>query len=215
MTSAFPSLHIIEHPLIAHKLTQLRDKDRPSIGFRGLLREITLLMAFDVLRDLPMGTAAIETPVAPMNAPVLTGPAPSVIPILRAGLGMSEPLMELIPMASVGHIGVYRDHDTKKPIEYLVKLPRNEGQPFVVVDPMLATGNSLVHACDVLNAHGVPDGQIRVMALVIAPEGITTFAAKHPTIPVYGAALDSHLNEKAYIVPGLGDAGDRIFGTIG
>jgi uracil phosphoribosyltransferase len=128
---------------------------------------------------------------------------------------MSEPLVELIPTANVGHIGVYRDHETKRPVEYLVKLPRNEGQPFIIVDPMLATGNSLVHACDVLNRHGVPDSQIRVMALVIAPEGIQTFATKHPTVPVYGAALDSHLNENAYIVPGLGDAGDRIFGTIG
>jgi len=214
MTTTVPSLKIIDHPLIADKLTQLRDKRRPSIGFRGLLREITLLMAFDALRDLPMDTAHIETPVSPMEAPVLSGPAPSVIPVLRAGLGMSEPLMELIPMASVGHIGVYRDHDTKQPIEYLVKLPRNEGQPFIVVDPMLATGNSLVHACDVLNARGIPDSQIRVMALVIAPEGIKTFAAKHPTITVYGAALDERLNENAYIVPGLGDAGDRIFGTV-
>ncbi len=215
MAQDFPSLHIVEHPLIAHKLTQLRDKERPSIGFRGLLREITLLMTFNALRDLPLTSAHIETPVASMDAPVLSGPSPSIIPILRAGLGMSEPLMELIPTASVGHIGVYRDHETKLPIEYLVKLPRNEGQPFIIVDPMLATGNSLVHACDVLNKHGVPDEQIRVMALVIAPEGIKTFAAKHPTVPVYGAALDSHLNENAYIVPGLGDAGDRIFGTIG
>jgi len=215
MSEHFPSLHIIAHPLIADKLTQMRDKNRPSIGFRGLLREITLLMTFEVLRDLPMSEIEIETPVAKMKAPALTGISPSIIPILRAGLGMSEPLMELIPTATIGHIGVYRDHVTKKPIEYLVKLPKNEGQLFVVVDPMLATGNSLVHACDVLNANGIPDEQIRVMALVIAPEGMACFAAKHPTIPVFGASLDEKLNENAYIVPGLGDAGDRIFGTVG
>lgn len=212
----FPaSLSLVEHPLIAHKLTQMRDKDRPPIGFRGLLREITLLMAFEALRDLPLTTIGIETPITPMQAPVLAGPAPTIVPVLRAGLGMSEPLLELLPTASVGHIGVYRDHDTKRPVEYLVKLPNNEGQPFIVVDPMLATGHSLIHACDVLNARGIKDTQIRVMALVIAPEGIATFAEKHPRIPVYGAALDERLNENAYIVPGLGDAGDRIFGTIG
>ena len=213
MTDTFPSLHVIDHPLIASKLTQLRDKARPSIGFRGLLREITLLMTYEVLRDLPLETIDIETPVSPMKAPALKGPAPSIIPILRAGLGMSEPLMELIPTATIGHIGVYRDHDTKQPVEYLVKLPRALGQPYIVVDPMLATGNSLVHACDVLNKNGVPDTQIRVMALVAAPEGVATFAGKHPAIPVFCAALDDHLNENAYIVPGLGDAGDRIFGT--
>ena len=214
MTQEFPTLHIVNHPLIAHKLTQLRDKERPPISFRNLLREITLLMTFDVLRDLPLTTVEIETPVAPMKAPVLTGPSPSIIPVLRAGLGMSEPLMELIPTASIGHIGVYRDHDTKLPVEYLVKLPKAEGQAYIVVDPMLATGNSLVYACDVLNKNGVPDSHIRVMALVAAPEGVQTFAKAHPTIPVFCAALDSHLNDKAYIVPGLGDAGDRIFGTL-
>lgn len=214
MASAFPSLHIVDHPLIAHKLTQMRDKERTCLGFRALLREITLLMTFEVLKDLPTTSANIETPVAPMSAPVLDGPAPSIIPILRAGLGMSEPLMELIPNASVGHIGVYRDHDTKLPVEYLVKLPPFEGQPFIIVDPMLATGNSLAYACDVLNERGVPDSHIRVMALVAAPEGVRAFAQKHPDIRVFCAALDSHLNEKAYIVPGLGDAGDRLFGTV-
>jgi len=215
MTATFPSLHIVEHPLIADKLTQMRDKSRPSISFRALLREITLLMTFEALHDLPLTSVSIETPVAPMKAPALSGPAPSIIPILRAGLGMSEPLMELIPTATIGHIGVYRDHETKMPVEYLVKLPKNDGQPFIVVDPMLATGNSLIHACDVLNKNGISDAQIRVMALVIAPEGIKAFSEKHPSITVYGAALDERLNENAYIVPGLGDAGDRIFGTVG
>jgi len=213
MSQDFPSLHVVDHPLIVSKLSQLRQKERPSIGFRGLLREITLLMTYEVLSDLPVEDIAIETPVAPMMAPMLKGPAPSIIPVLRAGLGMSEPLLEMIPTATVGHIGVYRDHDTKQPIEYLVKLPPAQGQAYIVVDPMLATGNSLVHACDVLNKNGIDDSQIRIMALVAAPEGVTTFMAKHPTIPVYCAALDSHLNENAYIVPGLGDAGDRIFGT--
>lgn len=214
MPDRFPSLHVIDHPLIQDKLSQLRDKDRTSIAFRGMLREITLLMTFDALKDLPTTTCQIETPLTKMDAPVLADPMPSIIPILRAGLGMSDPLMELIPGANIGHIGVYRDHDTKEPVEYLVKLPEAKGQPYIVVDPMLATGNSLSYACDVLNKHGIVDEQIRVMALVVAPEGIETFAAKHPKIPVYCAALDSHLNENAYIVPGLGDAGDRIFGTV-
>ncbi|MDX9689465.1 MAG: uracil phosphoribosyltransferase [Proteobacteria bacterium] len=213
MTDIPNSLHIIHHPLIVDKLSRLRDKSCSSIAFRTLLREITALMTFEVLKDLPTTTRLVETPLTQIKAPVLADPAPSIIPILRAGLGMSEALMELIPSASIGHIGVYRDHDTKEPVEYLVKLPKACGQPYVVVDPMLATGNSLVYACDVLNKNGIKDEQIRVMALVIAPEGIRTFAAKHPTIPVFGAALDSHLNEHAYIVPGLGDAGDRIFGT--
>ncbi len=215
MQNRFPSLHVVDHPLISDKLSHLRHKDRTPIAFRGMLREITLLMTYEALKDLPTTTREIETPLTKMNAPVLADPAPSIIPILRAGLGMSEPLMELIPTASIGHIGVYRDHETKKPIEYLVKLPKAEGQPYIVVDPMLATGNSLTYACDVLNKNGIVDEQIRIMALVVAPEGIETFAAKHPKIPVYCAALDSHLDENAYIVPGLGDAGDRIFATEG
>jgi len=213
MSKNFPSLHIINHPLILDKLSQLRDKDRTSLAFRGMLREITLLMTFEALKDLKTTTTEIETPITKMNATILAEPAPTIIPILRAGLGMSEPLMELIPTANIGHIGVYRDHDTKKPVEYLVKLPEQKGQEYIVVDPMLATGNSLSYACDVLNKNGVKDDNIRVMALVVAPEGIKEFSNKHPKIPVYCASLDDKLNENAYIVPGLGDAGDRIFGT--
>ena len=209
----FPTLHIVSHPLVQHKLTQLRCKDRPPIGFRGLLREITLLMAYEVLRDLPLSTSLIETPVAPMQAPILAGEPPVIVPILRAGLSMAEALQELIPTARMGHIGLYRDHETKEPVEYLVRLPPYAGQKHIIVDPMLATGHSLIHACDVLNKNGVADSYISVLALVAAPEGVTTFTAAHPTIPVYTAALDSHLNEHAYIVPGLGDAGDRIYGT--
>ncbi|MGE4351545.1 MAG: uracil phosphoribosyltransferase [Bdellovibrionales bacterium] len=214
MSADFPSLHIVEHPLIAHKLTQMRDKERQPISFRGLLREITLLMTFEALRDLPLSVTSIETPLTTMKAPVLAGPAPSIIPILRAGLGMSDPLSELFPTASIGHIGIRRDPETKEAIEYMVKLPKPEGQPYIIVDPMLATGHSLIHACGVLNEHGVPDKQIRVMALLAAPEGVRAFMAKHPDVRIYCAALDSHLDENAYIVPGLGDAGDRLFGTL-
>jgi len=211
--SPFPMLHVVVHPLVQHKLTQLRCKERPPIGFRGMLREITLLMSYEVLRDLPLSTQLIETPVAPMQAPVLAGEPPVIVPILRAGLAMAEALQELIPTARMGHIGVYRDHETKEPVEYLVRLPPYTGQKYIVVDPMLATGHSLIHACDVLNKNGIDDSRISVMALVAAPEGVAAFTAVHSTIPVYVAALDSHLNEHAYIVPGLGDAGDRIYGT--
>ena len=209
----FPTLHIVDHPLVQHKLTQLRCKERPPIGFRGLLREITLLMAYEVLHDMPLGTQLIETPVALMQAPVLAGEPPVIVPILRAGLAMAEALQELIPTASMGHIGLYRDHVTKMPVEYLVRLPPYTGQMHIIVDPMLATGHSLIHACDVLNKNGVDDSHIRVLALVAAPEGVAAFVSAHAAIPVYCAALDSHLNEQAYIVPGLGDAGDRIYGT--
>jgi uracil phosphoribosyltransferase len=207
------NFHIVEHPLIQHNLTLLRDKDCPSPRFRALLANIALLMGYEVLRDLPMTTQKIETPLEAMDAPVLKGTAPTLIPVLRAGLGMADPLLSVVPSASVGHVGVYRDHVTKEAIEYLVRLPKNEGQTFVVVDPMLATGNSLVHVVGVLNKNGIDDSHIRVMALVAAPEGVKAFTDKHPTIPVFCAALDDHLNENAYIVPGLGDAGDRCFGT--
>ncbi|WP_448189222.1 uracil phosphoribosyltransferase [Azospirillum sp. sgz301742] len=209
----FPSLFILDHPLIQHKLTLMREKQRSTGGFRQLLREISLLMGYEITRDLPMTTERIETPMEPMDAPVLAGKKLAIVPVLRAGLGMAQGLHELVPSAREGHIGLYRDHDTKMPHEYLVKLPEPEGRIFIVVDPMLATGNSAVHACDVLNRHGVADENIRFLALVAAPEGIRIFHAAHPKVKVFTAALDSHLNEHAYIVPGLGDAGDRMFGT--
>lgn len=209
----FTNLQVIDHPLVQHKLSQLRDKNRPSIGFRGLLREITLLMSYEALRDLKLTQCLIETPVASMQAPILAGSPPTIVPIIRAGLAMAEAVQELIPTASTGHIGIYRDHDTKQAVEYLVRLPRNEGQLYLIVDPMLATGNSLVHACDVLLKNGVAQEQIRVLALVAVPEGITAFNRRFADVLIFCAALDSHLNEHAYIVPGLGDAGDRIFGT--
>ncbi|HYD97937.1 MAG TPA: uracil phosphoribosyltransferase [Alphaproteobacteria bacterium] len=209
----FPNLHILDHPLIQHKLTLMRDKERSTQGFRRLLVEISLLMGYEITRDLPMTTQEIETPLTRMDAPILEGKKVAVVPILRAGLGMADGLMELMPSARVGHIGLYRDHDTKMPVEYLVKLPAPEGRVFILVDPMLATGHSAVYAVDVLNRHGVPDEQIRFMALVAAPEGMAVFNRSHPNVRVFTASLDSHLNENAYIVPGLGDAGDRLFGT--
>jgi uracil phosphoribosyltransferase len=169
-------------------------------------------MGYEITRDLPMTTQSIHTPLAQMEAPVIAGKKVAVVPVLRAGLGMADGLMELIPSARQGHIGVYRGEDNK-PVEYYVRLPEIEGRIFIVCDPMLATGNSAVHAVDVLLSRGVKPDSIRYLALVAAPEGVEVLAKSHPQVPVYVAALDSHLNEKAYIVPGLGDAGDRIFGT--
>jgi len=209
----FPNLFILNHPLIQHKLSHMRDRTRSTMGFRQLLREIALLMGYEITRSLPLTTERIQTPLCEMDAPVIEGKKLAVVPILRAGLVMAEGLLDLVPAAREGHIGLYRDHETKQPVEYLVKLPDPAGRLFILVDPMLATGNSAVHAVDVLNRHGVLDAQIRFMALVSAPEGVKVFHDAHPSVPVFTAALDSHLNENAYIVPGLGDAGDRLFGT--
>jgi len=209
----YPNVHILDHPLIQHKLTHMRDKRRSTSGFRTLLREISLLMGYEITRDLPLTTERIETPLTEMDAPVLSGKKLAIVPVLRAGLGMAQGLHELVPSAREGHIGLYRDHNTHQPVEYLIKLPEAEGRLFIVVDPMLATGNSAVYACDVLNRHGVTDENIRFMALVAAPEGVETFCRAHPKVEVFAAALDTRLNENAYIIPGLGDAGDRMFGT--
>jgi len=209
----FPNLFILDHPLIQHKLTHMRQKARSTQGFRALLKEISLLMGYEITRDLPMTTERIETPLEAMDAPVLAGKKVALISILRAGLGMVEGLHELIPSAREGHIGLYRDPETKMPVEYLVKLPAPDDRVFILVDPMLATGNSAVHAVDVLNRHGVPDARIRFMALVTAPEGVRVFHAAHPDVPVFAAAQDRELDGHAYILPGLGDAGDRMFGT--
>jgi len=209
----FPSLHVLDHPLIQHKLSLMRDRRTPTIQFRQLLKEIALLMGYEITRSLPLTSEEIETPVAPMVAPVIAGKKVAIVSILRAGLVMADGLQELIPSARVGHIGLYRDPVTKRPVEYFVKLPEPEGRLFILVDPMLATGYSAAYAVDVLNRKGVDDSQIRSMALVVAPEGMTVFAEAHPGIPVFAAALDERLNDHAYIVPGLGDAGDRLFGT--
>jgi uracil phosphoribosyltransferase len=210
--SRFPQLFILDHPLIQHKLTHMRDRDTSTRTFRDLLREITLLMGYEITRDLPLATRRIETPVTACEAPVLAGRKLVVVPVLRAGIGMSDGLLELIPSARVGHIGVYRDAQ-HRPVEYLVKLPDIEERGFIVCDPMLATGHSAVHAVDVLKQRGVPGAAIRFLALVAAPEGVAEFQAAHPDVKLYVAALDERLNEHAYIVPGLGDAGDRLFGT--
>jgi uracil phosphoribosyltransferase len=209
----FPSLNVLDHPLIQHKLSMMRDKSTPTTLFRQLLKEIALLMGYELTRNLPMTTQQIETPITSMQAPVIKGKKVAVVPILRAGLGMADGLMELIPAARMGHIGLYRDHETKRPVEYYVKLPEPEGRIFILVDPMLATGHSASAAIDLLNRYGVADDNIRMMSLVAAPEGVRVLQASHPAVPIFVAALDSHLNENAYIVPGLGDAGDRVFGT--
>lgn len=209
----FPNLFILDHPLIQHKLSYMRDKDTSTRTFRQLLRELTLLMGYEVTRDLPMTTKRIDTPLQPVDAPVIAGRKLAIVPVLRAGIGMSDGLLDLVPSARVGHIGVYRDHDTHQPVEYLVRLPDVQERTFILCDPMLATGNSAVHAVDVLRKRGVPEERVLFLALVAAPEGMTVFQAAHPNVKVYVASLDSHLNENAYIVPGLGDAGDRLFGT--
>lgn len=208
-----PNLFIVNHPLVQHKLSRMRDKDCPVGLFRVLLKEIALLMGYELTSGLKMTTKKVETPLVIMDAPVLDGNEPVIVPILRAGLGMAEGLQELMPTAAVGHVGLYRDHDSKQPVEYLVSLPQPDDRTFIIVDPMLATGHSAVYAADVLLKHGVAAEKIRFMALVAAPEGVRVMQKAFPQIPVYTASLDSHLNEDAYIVPGLGDAGDRIFGT--
>ena len=209
----FPSLHVIDHPLIQHKLTLMRERTTPTMAFRALLREIALLMGYEITRELKLTSATIETPLARMEAPVIAGKKVAIVAVLRAGIVMAEGLHELMPTARTGHIGLYRDHDTKRPVQYLVKLPAPEGRIFIVVDPMLATGYSAIHAVDVLNRDGAEDSSIRFMALVVAPEGMAAFAAAHPQVPVFAAALDDRLDVNAYIVPGLGDAGDRLYGT--
>jgi len=213
-SSEFPNLHIINHPLIQHKLTQMRKTVTPKHEFRQLLREIALLMGYEITRDLPLVKETIDTPLTSMEAPAIAGPKPAIVPILRAGLGMADGLLELIPEADEGHIGMYRDPLTKKPVEYLVKLPNTKERVFFLVDPMLATGNSAVAAVDILIKYGANPAKIKFMALVAAPEGVRVFNEKYAHIPIYTAALDEKLNEKAYILPGLGDAGDRLFGTM-
>lgn len=208
----FPKLYICDHPLIQHKLSHMRDKDTSTRTFRELLKELTLLMGYEVTRNLPLTTKSIETPLCTMDAPVIAGRKLAVVPVLRAGVGMADGLLELVPSARVGHIGLYRD-DNCRPVEYLVRLPEVDGRTFILCDPMLATGFSAAHAVDVLKRRGVAATDITFLALVAAPEGVAEFQRQHPDVPVYVASLDDHLNDHAYIVPGLGDAGDRLFGT--
>jgi uracil phosphoribosyltransferase len=209
----YANLHILDHPLILHKLTHMRNRATSTNTFRQLLREISLLMGYEITRNLPLAYEPVETPMAATSAPVISGRKLAIVPILRAGVGMVDGLLELVPSARVGHIGVYRDHLTHRPVEYLVKLPEREGRLFILTDPMVATGYTAAHAVDVLLRAGAGAENIRFLALVAAPEGLEVFFARHPGIPLYVAAVDDHLDENAYIVPGLGDAGDRLYGT--
>ncbi|WP_188399374.1 MULTISPECIES: uracil phosphoribosyltransferase [Sporomusa] len=203
---------IIDHPLIQHKLSLVRDVKTGTKEFRELLEEISTLMAFELTRNLPLEETQVETPLTTCTCKMLSGKKIAIVPILRAGLGMVNGIVKLIPAAKVGHIGVYRDHETLKPVEYFCKLPTDVAErELIVVDPMLATGGSAVAAIEMLKAKGAK--QIKLMCLVAAPEGVAVMNAHHPDVEVYVAAVDSHLNEHGYIVPGLGDAGDRIFGT--
>ena len=205
-------LHLINHPMIQHKLTIMRDKETGSKDFRQLLKEISLLMGYEVTRDIPLDEIEIETPICKMTARQVSGRKLAIVPILRAGLGMVEGLLELVPVAKVGHIGLYRNEETHMPVEYFCKLPEDIDDRLVIVtDPMLATGGSACDALAALKKRGCTN--VRLMCLVGVPEGVERVQREHPDVDIYLAALDSHLNEAAYIVPGLGDAGDRIFGT--
>lgn len=205
-------LTVINHPLIEHKLTLMRQRDTSTASFRRLLTEISGLLAYEVLRDLELEEIEIETPVTAMKARRLAGKKLCFVSVLRAGDGLLQGLLELVPAARVGHLGLYRDHETLEPVSYYNKLPdAMEERVAIVVDPMLATGGSGAAAVTEVKKAGAKD--IRFLALVAAPEGVETFRAVHPDVPVFTAALDSHLNEQGYIVPGLGDAGDRLFGT--
>ena len=206
------NLIVVDHPLVLHKLTLMRDRKTPSAVFRQLLHEISLLLAYEVARDLPMTTQTIETPLAEMEAPILKGKKLVIVSILRAGNGLLEGMLDLMPSARVGHIGLYRDPKTLQPVEYYLKVPDDISERrVIVVDPMLATGNSICAALKRLKQKGARE--LRLVCLLSAPEGIRHVTAEHPDVPIYTAAVDSHLNEHGYIVPGLGDAGDRMFGT--
>ena len=206
------NLHVIDHPLITHKLSIMRNRKTGSKDFRELLNEIAMLMGYEVFRDLPLEEITIETPITKMKAKMVSGRKLAIVPILRAGLGMVDGLQNLVPVAKVGHIGMYRDPETHKPVEYYCKLPNDiEDRIVILVDPMLATGGSACDALAMLKKHGCRN--IRFMALVGAPEGVERVQREHPDVDIFIGALDECLNEHAYIVPGLGDAGDRIFGT--
>ena len=206
------TVHIMDHPLITHKLSIMRNKKTGSKDFRELLGEIAMLMGYELTRDLPLEDVTIETPITKMKAKMISGKKLAIVPILRAGLGMVDGLLELVPVAKVGHIGLYRDPETHNPVEYYCKLPNDiEDRIVILVDPMLATGGSACDALSMLKKHGCRN--IRFMALVGAPEGVERVQREHPDVDIFIGALDECLNEHAYIVPGLGGAGDRIFGT--
>lgn len=213
MTSAADRrLTVVEHPLVQHKLTLMRERDRSTSEFRGLLREISHLLAYEVTRDLPMTTKHIETPLTTMDAPIIDGKKLALISILRAGNGLLDGILDLIPAARVGFVGMYRDEETLEPVQYYFKVPGElDRRRIIIVDPMLATGNSAAAAIGLLKDAGAVD--VDFLCLLAAPEGIARLHDAHPDVHIVTAAVDSHLNEVGYIVPGLGDAGDRMFGT--
>lgn len=205
------ALKIIDHPLVQHKLSIMRNKKTSTKKFRTLLKEIAMFMGYEVTRDFPLTYEEIETPLMKMNAPTISGKKVVIAPILRAGLGMVDGLLELIPSARVGHIGMYRDEETCKPVFYYYKMPANKDRMVIVTDPMLATGGSAIDAINRLKEDGY--SHIRLMCLVASPQGVKAVTEAHPDVDIFLAALDEGLNDKNYILPGLGDAGDRIFGT--
>jgi uracil phosphoribosyltransferase len=205
-------VHVISHPLVQHKLTLMRSKDTSTSTFRNLLREISMLLGYEVCRDLPTTLVEIETPIATTMAPKLDGKKVVLVSILRAGTGILDGMLQLLPSARVGHIGLYRDHDTLRAVEYFFKVPSEMGdRDAILLDPMLATGNSAVAAVTRLKSVG--PRSIKFVCLLTCPEGIKVLHDAHPDVPIYTASIDERLNEKSYIVPGLGDAGDRLFGT--
>jgi uracil phosphoribosyltransferase len=205
-------VHLITHPMVQHKLTLMREKTTKTGEFRSLLREISMLLGYEVMRDVPMATRQIETPVAVMDAPIMAGKDMAFISIMRAGQGILDGMLRLVPTATVGHIGLYRDPKTLVAVEYYFKVPKDiRDRDAIVLDPMLATGHSAVAALDRLKE--VKPKSIKFVSLLCAPEGIEYFHEYHPDVPIYTASVDQRLNEKGYIVPGLGDAGDRLFGT--
>ncbi|MCF6138908.1 uracil phosphoribosyltransferase [Pseudalkalibacillus berkeleyi] len=206
------TVHVLEHPLIQHKITYIRDVTTGTKEFRELVDEVAALMAFEITRELPLQEVTVKTPVSEAKAYTIAGKKLGLVPILRAGLGMVDGILKLIPAAKVGHVGLYRDPETLQPVEYYVKLPSDvEERELIVIDPMLATGGSAVAAIDSLKKRGAQN--IKLMCLIAAPEGVQMVQEAHPDVDIYLGAQDEYLNEKGYIVPGLGDAGDRLFGT--
>jgi uracil phosphoribosyltransferase len=206
------SLYVFDHPLIQHKLTYIRDKNTGTKEFRELVDEVAMLMAYEITRDLPLQEVEVETPVTRCKTKVIAGKKVGLVPILRAGIGMVDGVLKLIPAAKVGHVGLYRDPETLEPVEYYVKLPSDiEERDLIVIDPMLATGGSASAALEVLKKRGARN--VKLMCLIAAPEGIARVQKDHPDIDIFVAAVDEKLNDHGYIVPGLGDAGDRLFGT--
>lgn len=213
MNRRFKNLTIVDHPLVQHKLTRLRDRDTNTRDFKALVNEIAMLMAYEATKNLPLEDTTVETPLESTAGHQVAGKKLALVPILRAGLGMVDGITQLVPSARVGHIGLYRDHDTLEPVDYYFKIPGSEeDRLFFVLDPMLATGGSAVQAVGALKQAGATS--IRFLCLVAAPEGVQRMLDAHPDVMIFAAALDRELNDKGYILPGLGDAGDRLFGTV-